>query len=95
MKKIFKFSHEKKNPQRLVEACKHEIKKYMKRERSKKLPEGATFWDFTFKFGATADEAKPMTHLELNQALEDVLQANLTEAYVEVLAKAVTKAKSE
>jgi hypothetical protein len=95
MKKVFNFTHEKKKPERLVEACKHEIKKYMKRERAKALPENATFWDFDCKFGASKDSSEVMTHLELNKALDGAIEAGLTECYVEVVAKATTKAKSE
>ena len=95
MKKVFRLTHEKKKSERLVEAAKHEIKKYMKRERSKNLPEGATFWDFSCKFGATQKDAKSVTHQELNKELDAALEAEMAECYVEVTAKAVTKAKSE
>lgn len=95
MKKIFKLTHDKKKPERLVEAIKHDIKKYMKRERSKALPESATFWDFNCKFGSSADDAKTVTALELNKELDGALISGLTECYVEVIAKASFKEKSE
>jgi len=95
MKKVFNFTHDKKKPERLVEAAKHEIKKYMKRERAKTLPVGKTFWDFDCKFGKTAQEAKSVTVLELNKELDALIEAKLTACYVEVIAKAVTKEKSE
>lgn len=95
MKKVFKFTHDKKKPERLVEACKHDIKKYMKRERSKALPDNATFWDFNCKFGSSADDAKVVTALELNKELDGVLEAGLTECYVEVVAKASFKDKAK
>ena len=95
MKKLFKLTHDKKKPERLAEAIKHDIKKYMKRERSKTLPENATFWDFDCKFGATAEDAKSVTTLELNKALDAALEANLSECYIEVVAKASFKEKSE
>ena len=46
MKKTFKLNIEGKNPARLLEATKHEIRKYVKRERRVPLPEGVDFWDF-------------------------------------------------
>ena len=95
MKKVFTLHHEKKKPERLVEAIKHDLKKYMKRERAKTLPEGATFWDFNCKFGANKDDAKVVTVLELNKELDGALEAKLTECYIEVVAKATTKAKAE
>ena len=46
MKKTFRLTHEKIQPARLMESIKNEVRKYLKRERAKKLPEGADFWDF-------------------------------------------------
>ena len=92
MKKVFNFTHDKKKPERLVEACKHDIKKYMKRERSKALPENAQFWDFECKFGAKETEAKSVTVLELNKELDGAIAAGLQECYIEIIAKAVSKA---
>ena len=40
MKKTFKLTHPKINIARLVEGVKGDVKKYLKRERKKKLPEG-------------------------------------------------------
>ena len=53
MKKKFSLKHPKIKPARRVEAVKHEIRKYLKRERRKELPEGVDFWDFDCKFGLT------------------------------------------
>ena len=41
MKKIFTLKHEKIKTARLIETMKNEIKKYLIRERKKKLPEYA------------------------------------------------------
>ena len=46
MRKIFELRPEGKHPDRVLEAVKHEIRKYIKRERRRDLPEGAHFWDF-------------------------------------------------
>ena len=51
MKKTFQIAHPKIKPARMFDSIKHETKKYIKRERSKKLPEEAGFWDFDCKFG--------------------------------------------
>ena len=95
MKKVFKLTDEKKKPERLLEAIKHDLKKYMKRERSKKLPDDATFWDFACKFGPSADKAESLTVLELNKALDAAVEAKETECYVEVIAKAISKPKAD
>ena len=39
MKKTFKLTHKKIKLPRLVEAIKHEVKKYIKRERRRELPD--------------------------------------------------------
>jgi len=57
MKKTFQLQVEGKHPDRLLEAIKHDIRKYLKRERRRDLPEGADFWDFDCKFGLTEDTA--------------------------------------
>ena len=43
MRKTFPLRAEGKHPDRVLEAVKHEIRKYIKRERRRDLPEGADF----------------------------------------------------
>ncbi|RZL90883.1 MAG: hypothetical protein EOP82_14340, partial [Variovorax sp.] len=57
MRKTFQLRPEGKNPDRVLEAVKHEIRKYIKRERRRELPEGVDFWDFDCKFGTAEDTA--------------------------------------
>ena len=59
MKKTFQLRPEGKNPDRVLEATKHEIRKYLKRERGRVLPKGVDYWDFNCKFGPTEDTAQP------------------------------------
>ena len=96
MKKVFKLRDPKKHEDRVLEAVKHEIRKYAKREKKKDLPEKATmYWDFDCKVGATADEAKVVSYEELIKALDAVKATGVTECYVEILAKAVNKPLKE
>jgi hypothetical protein len=46
VKKTFQLRPEGKHPDRVLDATKHEIRKYLKRERRRDLPEGVDFWDF-------------------------------------------------
>ena len=57
MKKNFPLQAEGKHPDRVLEAVKHEIRKYFKRERNRDVPKGVDFWDFDCKVGLTADGA--------------------------------------
>jgi len=92
MRKVFKLTDPKKHEDRVLEAVKHDIRKYVKRERKKDLPEKATmYWDFDCKVGATAEDAKVVDFEELIKALDAVKATGATEMYVEILAKAVPK----
>ncbi len=92
MKKIFKLTDPKKHEDRVLEAIKNDIRKYIKREKKKDLPDKATmYWDFDCKIGATSDDAEVVVHEELIKALDAVKATGVSEVYVEVLAKAVNK----
>lgn len=87
MKKTFQLNIEGKNRDRVVEAVKHEIRKYIKRERGRDVPAGADYWDFDCKFGATPDAAQ-VTHLgNLTGLIDEVAKAGGDQFYVEILAK--------
>ncbi len=87
MKKTFKLTHPKIKVPRLAEAVKHEVKKYLKRERNKKLPEGVDFWDFDCKFGHTFEESKKIHLSEISKCIDDAQEQQLDSFYVEILAK--------
>ena len=53
MKKTFPLTQPKLHPDRVLDAVKHEIRKYLKRERRKPLPEGVELLDFDCRFGLT------------------------------------------
>ena len=92
MKKIFKLTDEKKHEDRVLEAVKNDIRKYVKREKKKKLPDAKmTYWDFDCKVGATSNTAKVVDFDELIKELDAVKATGATECYVEILAKIVDK----
>jgi hypothetical protein len=88
MKKTFALTHPKHKPARWVEAIKHEIKKYLNRERRKTLPVGMDYWTFDCRFGATEDEAKVIYTSEIRQHIDAAVAQNLPGFYVEILARA-------
>lgn len=87
MKKTFPINDSKNAPTRVIEAIKSELRKYVKRERKKKLPEGVDFWDFDCKVGETADTALPLHVAEINSALDHALADEWTAVFFEILAK--------
>lgn len=96
MKKIFKLTDEKKHEDRVLEGVKHEIRKYVKREKKKKLPDAKTmYWDFDCKIGASSELAKAVDLEVLTKELDAVKAAGATECYVEILAKMADKPMRE
>jgi hypothetical protein len=88
MKKTFELTHPKIKLARRVDAVKHEVKKYLKRERKKTLPEGTDYWDFDCKFGNTEAEAKSTNISEMNKLIDQAVAAERTDFYIQILAKA-------
>ncbi len=87
MKKTFKMSHPKIKVPRLVEAIKHEVKKYIRRERGKKLPSGADFWDFDCRFGVDEASSEVIHLSQINKAISGAEADQLESFYLEILAK--------
>ena len=87
MRKTFQLHVEGKNRDRVLDAVKHEIRKYIKRERRRDLPEGADFWDFDCQFGRTKEDAA-VAHLSaLTGLINSVAAEGGAQFYVEILAK--------
>lgn len=93
MKKTFILTHPKKNKDRLFEAAIHDVKKYIKREQKKALPEDFDCWDFDCRFGKTEPEAKTITRDEIVKYINDAQEENLESFYLEILAKPGIKKK--
>lgn len=87
MKKTFALAQEGKHPDRLRDAIKNDIRKYIKRERSRAVPAGVDFWDFDCRIGASEAESAMAHVAELNGLVDSVAQAGGTGVYVEILAK--------
>ena len=58
MKKLFLIDIPNKTRERQIDSIKNDIRKYIKREKSKKLPIGFNSWFFDCKFGQTKEDAK-------------------------------------
>jgi hypothetical protein len=91
MKKTFTLSHPKIKPARMVDAIKHEIKKYLKRERNKALPQGSDYWDFDCKFGYAEAESTKVNVSALNKLIDSAVAKEKMSFYVEILANASNK----
>ena len=87
MKKTFQITHPKIKPSRMYEGVKSDIRKYLKRERGKELPEDVDFWDFDCKFGPSGPEATVVHQAELPKCIDAAEREQLTSFYIEILAK--------
>jgi len=80
-------SHPKLKVPRLVEAIKHEVKKYLQRERRKPLPPEVDFWDFDCRFGADEASSEVIHVADINKAISQAEAQQLDAFYLEILAK--------
>jgi len=87
MKKNFPLQAEGKHPDRVLEAVKHEVRKYFKRERNRDVPKGVDFWDFDCKVGLSADNAEVVRVGAVIEAVDAAAKAGATSVYVEILSK--------
>lgn len=87
MKKTFRLTHPKIKFARLVDTVRRDVKKYVKRERKRELPEGADFWDFDCKFGPTAEEAEVIRLADIGKRIDAAEEQQLQSFYIEILAR--------
>lgn len=87
MKKEFKLTDPKKAPARQVDSVKHEISKYLARERRKPLKDGADYWDFDCKIGKDKDSAQVIHVAEINKSIDKIVNENSEVFYIEILVK--------
>ena len=91
MKKTFLLQAEGKNPDRILEAEKHEVRKYARREGRKTVPEGFDYWDFDCKVGVSPEAAEVATFAQVVPLIDAAAKAGAAACYVEVLAKPVLR----
>ena len=87
MRKTYLLNIEGKNRDRLLEASKHDIRKYVRRERGRSLPEGVDFWDFDCKFGSDEATSSVVHFGALTALIDTVAQEGGEQFYVEVVTK--------
>ena len=71
MKQSFQLDLPNRHRDRLLEASKHTVRKYVARQRRAPLPPGSDYWDFACRFGSTEQEATDV-HFATLIALMDV-----------------------
>lgn len=94
MKKTFNLIHPKIKVPRVVDSVKHDIRKFLKKARSKPLPTGATYWGFDCKFGQSKETAVSVTPSSIMAGIDDLVANNIMTIYVDIMPKAVTHDKT-
>lgn len=87
MRRTYLLNIEGKHRDRLVEAAKHDIRKYVKRERGRALPAGVDFWDFDCKFGSSESSAAVVHFATLTGLIDSLIAEGGEQFYVEVVTK--------
>ena len=87
MKKTFPLTASGKDDARVRDKIRHELNKYVRRERQKKLPEGFTLWAFDCKIGRDAASAESRPLNELANAIDTLGQSGAPEVYIEIVAR--------
>ena len=87
MKKNFPLEVPGKKPPRVIDSIKHEIRKYLKRERRKTLPKGVYFWDFSCLVGPDITKAENTHIAAINKKIDTLSKEGVSSIYIEVHAK--------
>ena len=86
MKKTFPLIASHKASARVLDAVKHEIRKYVKRERRKAVPAGFDEWEFACKIGIEAGAAESKALRDVASAVDAIAASGASSVYVEVIA---------
>jgi len=86
MKKIFPLQVSGKTGARVLDALKHEVRRYVQREQRKTPPEGFNRWEFNCRVGADATTAAACRLSDVIGAIEAAARAGGAAVYVEILA---------
>ncbi|MEM6990648.1 MAG: DUF6172 family protein [Myxococcota bacterium] len=86
MRKTFPLEHPSHAPPRVLEGIKHEVRKYLKRERRKRLPEDADFWAFDCQVGMDGP-SKVVQVTDLIGAIDEASAQGWATVYIEILAR--------
>jgi hypothetical protein len=93
MRQTHSLTHARHAPPQALAAVKNTIRKYIKRERRKTLPEGVDFWDFDCKVGLDEDSAIEAHLSEVIERIGALALDGATAVFVEILVKPGVRTK--
>lgn len=95
MKKTFQLQVEGKNSDRLLDAIKHDIRKYIKRERNKGIPTEFDYITFACKLGNDADSATDIHVGEIIKAVDAIAKTGQDSFYVEIITQYTKRSSTQ
>ena len=95
MKKIFKLQVENKNIDRVVDSIKNEIRKYIKREQRKPLPEDKDFWFFDCKFAKNSNTPVEIPFSQVIRSVDEAASSNSETFFLEIISRAEKRKEKE
>jgi len=94
VKKLFQLTVDGRNRDRLLDASKHEVRKYVARQRRAALPDGVDYWDFACRFGQTEEDAADVHFATLIGLMDEAGKSGADTFFVSILGRAgVRKSK--
>ena len=94
MKKQFPLQSPSKARERVVDAVKHDVRKYVKRERNKTVPEGFNQWEFDCRVGLDSSHAEARSLAEVSAAIDAIATTGADAVYVEILSRPALRVAS-
>ncbi len=95
MKKRFALTDTKKAPERVLEAIKNDIRKYIKREKRKPLPLDTNFWRIDCKFAKNDNELEAIKFEDIMKNINEASNEACESFMIELVATAVQKEPKE
>jgi hypothetical protein len=89
MKKTFKLEHPKVKVPRIVDSIRHDIKKYLTKERKSPLPPDAKYWGFECRVGQSEALAESVPLQSLSSSIDALVENGSKTVYVEITPKPV------
>lgn len=87
MKKTFPLQAPGKADARVLESVKDEVRRYVKREHRKPVPEGFHLWAFDCAVGPAAGAATGCALGDLNARIDDIARAGHAQVHIEIVAQ--------
>ena len=92
MKKTFPLHAPGKADARVLDAIKHEVRKYVRRELKKPLPDEAACWTFACRVGVDQTAPQPAELKDIAAAIDAVATTGVDSVYIEILAVPANRA---